>query len=666
MNTNEEAIKTTAILQDAVNDVHDSMPGGTSMWARTGDEIWTASIAPTSGYDPSGLAYEAGDLVVRRNTVDGDRTRITGGFLALPEPNKNPMSALVEGISQWSNGANPDEIGTVTNHGQARLTVPQTGQPLATGWSEALAQAESVAANNITDIALLRASLLQAALDQADKPTVWFLDENQYDLVTLSWQVDSNGMYDSFTFTHWQVDEFDNTVKIIAHSEATAQTPRTMSDEQLLEDSRNIADSYQSMRFHDGGDVSRGMSWTVAQNGIVRDNEKPLLQLADGRLAPEWNQLVDETALDIASGKTSLEPSVRQEADTPNADEQPRATRSAEFADRPNVWVANPLAHPYTRLGRDGRTWQKMIVTMPAGTLIDGQDLGGWALDRFMSPANMQRKQAGRGINVWFTPNQPVELFHGRGEQRRSITIDDPKRLVSAIIQAEKHVKTQDAQTKQDKPLYTVGDGSAAAKPPEWSSLEALGRVAVKRFENRGFRCALMNVDESTQSVDIQFKELLDPSGKPETLTLYKTRLFEGDQGGTVVIKNGAETMSRRLDQIEQLLEQWLVDTKGLDPHSIHPRVKIYTREMNDATRATLDAFEKEGVRVALREIPEREAWPSPTVSVDNNREWHGFQPELITKAAKDINQIGRNQETTREIPKDDKPTPQHRRKRAR
>ena len=466
MNPNE-AIRTTAILQDAVNDVHDPMPGGTSMWARTGDEIWTASVAPTSGYDPSGLAYETGDLVVRRNVADGDRTRITGGFLALPDTNKNPMDALVEGIVQWSNGANPDETGTVTNPGRERLAVPQTGELLTTGWSEALAQAETVAANNITDIALLRASLLQAALDQTDKPTVWFLDENQYDLITVSWHTTSDNLYDGFAFTHWQVDEFDDTVKTIAHSEPTPQPARAMTDEQLAADSRNIADNYQSMRFHDGGDVSRGMNWTVARTGILRENEKPLLLLADGRTAPEWNRLVDEAATDIASGKVNPPEPEQAREEEPAA--QSQAEQTPAIADRPNVWVANRLAHPYTRRSRDGREWKKMIVTMPIGTVVNGQDLGGWALDRFMSPANEQRKQDGRGINVWFTPGQPVELFQGRGGQRRSVTIDDPRKLVSAIIQAEKLAKERREQAKD------LGDSLAAMTVEEhWPQVNRL------------------------------------------------------------------------------------------------------------------------------------------------------------------------------------------------
>ena len=91
-----------------------------------------------------------------------------------------------------------------------------------------------------------------------------------------------------------------------------------------------------------------------------------------------------------------------------------------------------------------------MIVGLPRGTAIDGQDLTGWATDMFMSGKNQKQKNEGRAVNLRFRPGTPVELFTGRGAERRTVQVD-PQTLVQAIIDAQK--RSRDAEeTRRDDP----------------------------------------------------------------------------------------------------------------------------------------------------------------------------------------------------------------------
>ena len=110
------------------------------------------------------------------------------------------------------------------------------------------------------------------------------------------------------------------------------------------------------------------------------------------------------------------------------------------------MWISNRRIHPYTLHARDGRDWNKMIVTLPQGTIINGRDMGGWCVDRFMSQSNMRQKDAGRGVNVRFQPGVPVELFRGRGEHRQTATVDDPSTLAHAVAESK---RVRDAHTPE-------------------------------------------------------------------------------------------------------------------------------------------------------------------------------------------------------------------------
>ena len=85
------------------------------------------------------------------------------------------MDAMFTGIEQW-NHRHPDRWDTVTTPGQYRMTDPTTGRPLPMGWSASFAAAASAAGRLDPD--LLRASLMQNAVEHEPRPCVFFLEDN--------------------------------------------------------------------------------------------------------------------------------------------------------------------------------------------------------------------------------------------------------------------------------------------------------------------------------------------------------------------------------------------------------------------------------------------------------------------------------------------------------
>ena len=394
------------------------------MWASSGDTIWTAGTARTAGEDSVGMIYGPGETIVHRNTIAGDTTRATESFAIRPEDGQSPMDAMLAGIDQW-NHRHPDRWDTVTTPGQYRMTDPTTGRPLPMGWSASLAVAASAAGRLDPD--LLQASLMQNAVD-------------------------------AMSFKHLQYDDLSMQVTTISHSEDMSESfpAKTMSDGELLTQSRIYRDEYQSWREQDGGPVAQGMTGRVMRSGLLKPGleQKPLLTLNDGRRAPDWDEFTDQAAISILQGRpVSPTPALpqqeqpEQDADptaTPRTPSQPAVTTKQVW---PNAWVANRLAHTYMLHAKDGRDCPKMIVGLPRGTTIGGQDLTGWATDMFMSGKNQRQKNEGRAINLRFKPGTPVELFTGRGTERRTMQVD-PQTLVQAIIDAQK--RNRDAEETLD------------------------------------------------------------------------------------------------------------------------------------------------------------------------------------------------------------------------
>ena len=171
MNQQEQSTKRAAIFQDTINGTNDPTPWPVTMWASSGDTIWTAGTARTAGEDSVGMIYGPGETIVHRNTIAGDTTRATESFAIRPADGQSPMDAMLAGIEQW-NHRHPDRWDTVTTPGEYRMMDPTTGRPLPMGWSASLAVAASAAGR--LDPNLLQASLMQNAVEHEPRPCVFF------------------------------------------------------------------------------------------------------------------------------------------------------------------------------------------------------------------------------------------------------------------------------------------------------------------------------------------------------------------------------------------------------------------------------------------------------------------------------------------------------------
>lgn len=475
MNQQEQSTKRAAIFQDTINGTNDPTPWPVTMWASSGDTIWTA------GEDSVGMIYGPGETIVHRNTIAGDTTRATESFAIRPADGQSPMDAMLAGIEQW-NHRHPDRWDTVTTPGEYRMMDPTTGRPLPMGWRASLAVAASAAGR--LDPNLLQASLMQNAVEHEPRPCVFFLEDNGYDLMVFSWHRNQQGLFDAMSFKHLQYDDLSMQVTCISHSEDMRESfpAKTMSDGELLTQSRVYRDEYQYWRERDGGPVVQGMTGRVMRSGLLKPGleQKPLLHLNDGRRAPDWDEFTDQAAISILQGRpispTPALPQQEQPAqatDPAAATQTPARTAATTKQVWPNVWVANRLAHTYTLHAKDGRDWPKMIVGLPRGTAIDGKDLTGWATDMFMSGKNQKQKNEGRAVNLRFRPGTPVELFTGRGTERRTMQVD-PQTLVQAIIDAQK--RNRDAEESLDTASVELASKTVEESWPQIERMQ--GRFA--------------------------------------------------------------------------------------------------------------------------------------------------------------------------------------------
>ena len=477
MNQQEQATKHAAIFQDTINGTNDPTPWPVTMWASSGDTIWTAGTARTAGEDSVGMIYDPGDTIVHRNTIAGDVTRATESFAIRPADGQSPMDAMLAGIEQW-NHRHPDRWDTVATPGQYRMTDPTTGRQLPMGWSASLAAAASAAGRLDPD--LLQASLMQNAVEHEPRPCVFFLEDNGYDLMVFSWHRNQQGLFDAMSFKHLQYDDLSMQVTTISHSEDMSESfpAKTMSDGELLTQSRVYRDEYQHWREQDGGTVAQGMTGRVMRSGLLKPGleQKPLLNLNDGRRAPDWDEFTDQAAISILQGQPISPTPALPQQEQPERDTDPTAvtqtparTAAATKQVWPNAWVANRLAHTYILHAKDGRDWPKMIVGLPRGTAIDGKDLTGWATDMFMSAKNQRQKNEGRAVNIRFRPGTPVELFTGRGAERRTMQVD-PQTLVQAVIDAQK--RNRDAEKTLDTASVELADKTVEESWPQISRMQ--------------------------------------------------------------------------------------------------------------------------------------------------------------------------------------------------
>lgn len=97
------------------------------------------------------------------------------------------------------------------------------------------------------------------------------------------------------------------------------------------------------------------------------------------------------------------------------------------------VNIPSQYVHPYRMNAKDGRTFDKAIISMPEGTKVNGVDVSGFALDRFMTDAMRQAKANGKQVTLSFRVDRQVDLFKGKGTDRQTIRLDGPWELVKGL-----------------------------------------------------------------------------------------------------------------------------------------------------------------------------------------------------------------------------------------
>ncbi|UBS39577.1 hypothetical protein LCQ81_08455 [Bifidobacterium longum] len=97
MNQQEQSTKRAAIFQDTINGTNDPTPWPVTMWASSGDTIWTAGTARTAGEDSVGMIYGPGETIVHRNTIAGDTTRATESFAIRPADGQSCVCSIESG-----------------------------------------------------------------------------------------------------------------------------------------------------------------------------------------------------------------------------------------------------------------------------------------------------------------------------------------------------------------------------------------------------------------------------------------------------------------------------------------------------------------------------------------------------------------------------------------
>lgn len=467
MDYHNPAVERTANMQDAANGLTDLTEGTPFAYAVEGDHVWNARIMTRAGADMEGVWYEPGDILLHRCTWNPQHRSCgpTRSAVVRHIGDTDYVREVAEGIRKWSPNVTANMVHTIEQGQQATLPLPD-GTTLKAGWRDARSQAEQVI-REYANPTMVRNALFARILDNTPKPCVWWIEDYGYDnagLYTVEWHPDlDTGLIASRDLTH---TDFDASIMDIVEVAATQRSqpldqPFNPDDETLMRElgERDLAD-YQRQRDMASG-APDGIEHHIIMSGIAHtkaDSQAPRIQ-ADGHATPSWQELTATATRRAAVGQMPAPRPPRRPAPTdPEArrpiPQQPAGQPSmpptpsqAARHGQPVVELAADLIRPYTRTGRDGRDWGKMIVRMPAGTRIDGRDVSGYAFDRFMNPGQREAKAAGRPVTIRLKAGEQVELFRGKGSQRRALTVTAEQ--VSQAV-ADALTRTHDQRPPQE------------------------------------------------------------------------------------------------------------------------------------------------------------------------------------------------------------------------
>jgi hypothetical protein len=146
--------------------------------------------------------------------------------------------------------------------------------------------------------------------------------------------------------------------------------------------------------------------------------------------------------------------------------------------------------HPYEFTDKNEKTWDKAIVNIPDDEnhpiKINGVNIAGYSFDTFLTSRQLSQIANGEGATISFKPGQAVELFKGKDDTRKTLSLD-PGPLAHAI----KVYRDEYAASKQNEREKDSGpeksEAEKAVKPEkEEAEKEAKPEKAGRHQKSRG------------------------------------------------------------------------------------------------------------------------------------------------------------------------------------
>ncbi|MBW3089208.1 hypothetical protein [Bifidobacterium miconisargentati] len=296
-------IRRLAVYQDRINAVDWSGPSSpATAWAYSGDVLKTVSVASDEGPDSQGVWHMPGDPIVDTYRYEESEHEPaltpTGSSTIVGSPQSRAVGSLPDALTMGFSGDVNVSEGVVEKPGTVRLAMAD-GRPIPFGWAQAVRQA--AIENKASDPDGTRIAVIQAAIDAPSEPTVWFLENNGYDLHAVVWHRAAEGGYDRVARTHLQYQDAGDEplLQTISRTEPTPiDVSQRMDTARMAWESRLIVDRYQLQRAQDAGNPA-GLRTRIGyqQQGLLFPGEQARLIVAGtGKPADQWRDKVATAA----------------------------------------------------------------------------------------------------------------------------------------------------------------------------------------------------------------------------------------------------------------------------------------------------------------------------------------------------------------------------------
>jgi len=163
-----------------------------------------------------------------------------------------------------------------------------------------------------------------------------------------------------------------------------------------------------------------------------------------------------------------------------------------------NMTFPPGFANPYTFTDKNGQEWEKAICSIPNGYKANGIDIGGYAVDIFVSDKghtlddgtyiSSQKEQiaSGEPLRVGFPADEKVELFMGKGEERKSLRMD-PWQLATAMKEGrEAYAAAKEAERAAERAGQSLDDKGKELGKVQEATQAASTQAAPERTQVQG------------------------------------------------------------------------------------------------------------------------------------------------------------------------------------